>query len=375
MIKVAFIVCYNNELYINECLNYISWLKVPEGVEVETIGITDADSMSAGYNTAMYSTNAKYKVYLHQDVFILNENFIRDILYIFNQEPHYGMIGVLGSNRIVKDGCYWIAWNIGKVYAWNSAEMTYIKLDQTDELITETESIDGMIMITQYDIPWNQDVFDGFDFYDVSQSKEFLKRGYKVGVINQEQPWCIHDCGASKLVNYDFYRKKFCETYKDLGYGYKINEDLEFHSFRGKVVENILPQITAALECGDYENFRVLLYAAIQYYPSNTKISNLYVISEIIQMEKIYGKESFFVKGMSVDELLNKYTLYRFLLIRMEFNKTLDSMYDVLQIIAENNMDFAVEKIIAKHTVLDDRKTMHKLIEHLKYDIKRENND
>ena len=39
MEKIAFIICYNNELYMKECLQYISWLKVPEGMEKEIIGI------------------------------------------------------------------------------------------------------------------------------------------------------------------------------------------------------------------------------------------------------------------------------------------------------------------------------------------------
>ena len=37
-------------------------------------------------------------------------------------------------------------------------------------------------MATQYDVPWREDLFDGFDFYDVSQSFEFRKAGYTVGV-------------------------------------------------------------------------------------------------------------------------------------------------------------------------------------------------
>ena len=37
--------------------------------------------MTSGYNNAMKKTDAKYKVYLHQDVFILNHNFLMDILF------------------------------------------------------------------------------------------------------------------------------------------------------------------------------------------------------------------------------------------------------------------------------------------------------
>lgn len=83
MVKVAFIICYNDDIYMRECMDYISWLRVPNGVETEIIGITEAESMAAGYNAAMHSSDAKYKVYLHQDVFILNENMIQEMIDIF----------------------------------------------------------------------------------------------------------------------------------------------------------------------------------------------------------------------------------------------------------------------------------------------------
>ena len=46
----------------------------------------------------------------------------------------------------------------------------------------DVEAIDGLIMITQYDIPWREDLFQKWDFYDVSQSMEFIRHGYKVAV-------------------------------------------------------------------------------------------------------------------------------------------------------------------------------------------------
>ena len=31
----------------------------------------------------------------------------------------------------------------------------------------EVEGVDGLLMATQYDIPWREDLFDGWDFYDL----------------------------------------------------------------------------------------------------------------------------------------------------------------------------------------------------------------
>ena len=68
--KIAFILCVNNELYYEECLWYINQLYVPEGYETDVICITDAESIAQAYNAAMESSDARHKVYLHQDVFI-----------------------------------------------------------------------------------------------------------------------------------------------------------------------------------------------------------------------------------------------------------------------------------------------------------------
>ena len=57
--KIAFIICTNNQLYFNECQYYIHNLILPEGMELDVIGITEAPSMCAGYNAGMQSSDAK----------------------------------------------------------------------------------------------------------------------------------------------------------------------------------------------------------------------------------------------------------------------------------------------------------------------------
>ena len=84
--KICFIMCVNDKLYEEECIRYIQKLNVPEGYEVEQLSIWDAPSMAAGYNEGMRQSDAKYKVYLHQDVFVVYQNFIYEFLKIFSQD-------------------------------------------------------------------------------------------------------------------------------------------------------------------------------------------------------------------------------------------------------------------------------------------------
>lgn len=79
----------------------------------------------------------------------------------------------------------------------------------------EVEAVDGLLMATQYDIPWREDLFHKWDFYDISQSFEFLRAGYKVVVPGQDPVWYLHDCGAINLENYDEEREKFLGAYSE----------------------------------------------------------------------------------------------------------------------------------------------------------------
>lgn len=70
--QIAIIICANDEQYYDECIRYIEELRIPEGYNVDILCIQEAESMAKGYNAGMQESDAKYKIYLHQDTFILN---------------------------------------------------------------------------------------------------------------------------------------------------------------------------------------------------------------------------------------------------------------------------------------------------------------
>ena len=211
----CFIICSNDQLYTRECLYYINHLNVPEGYEAEVLTIQDADSMTSGYNEGMRYSDAKYKVYLHQDVFITNRDFMQDCLNIFQSDARIGMIGNVGVGKMPSSGIMWEADRFGKVYEQHNYETVLLSYDiKNGKDYMEAEAIDGFLMVTQYDIEWREDLFDKWDFYDASQSMEFIRRGYKVVIPKMDEPWCVHDCGFVNLRNYEEERRKFVEEYQ-----------------------------------------------------------------------------------------------------------------------------------------------------------------
>lgn len=212
--EICFIICTSNNVYAQECIYYIKHLDVPEEMWINVLTVENAVSLASAYNEAMQCSKAKYKVYLHQDTFIINRDFIRDCLRIFRLDPQIGMIGNVGCKKMPSSGVMWDADRYGMLYEQHIYETKLLANAIDPELdYLEVEAIDGFIMVTQYDISWREDLFDKWDFYDCSQSMEFKRRGYKVAVPNMKQPWCVHDCGFINLQNYDKEKEKFIAEY------------------------------------------------------------------------------------------------------------------------------------------------------------------
>lgn len=224
--KFCFIICVNNPAFLEECIHYIRHLVIPDEYEIDLITIEGAESMTSGYQEAMEQSDAKYKIYLHQDVFILNRRFLEDILSIFLSDASIGMVGVVGYETMAEDGIMWHARRVGALYL-REQEKSYMnyqtyRYSVSSDGYTSVAAVDGFLMATAYDIPWNVEELRAFDFYDAFQSMEFLKKGYKIVVPTQTNPWCLHDDGqVLELSHYDDYRQIFLKKYQDcLGKNY-----------------------------------------------------------------------------------------------------------------------------------------------------------
>lgn len=215
--KIAFIICVNDDLFFKECQLYINQLSVPEGFVVEIIDVRGAKSMCDGYNQGMTRTDARYKVYMHQDVFILNPNFLVDILEVFAHDRKTAMIGVIGSMIMPASGVMSHGERVGNLYEFDNENVDYNGYEFNKEHgIHEVEAIDGLIMVTKEDVPWRSDLFDGWYFYDASQSFEFRRRGYNIVVPVQKKPWVAHDESSQFTQwNFDKYRRIFLGEYGD----------------------------------------------------------------------------------------------------------------------------------------------------------------
>lgn len=214
--KVAFITCVNDREAYAECRLYLEHVQLPSDFTAEYFPIEHAPSMAAGYNQAMKQSTAKYKVYLHQDTLVVNQNLIADALQIF-ANPKIGMIGVIGARSLPASGIWWDGMRIyGRVlHACEPESVVDSQQKEPQGAYVDVEGADGLFLMTQYDVPWREDLFTGWHLYDVSAAREFARRGYKTVVPNQKKLfWCIH-CPQEKPLapEYKQYQKLFLQEY------------------------------------------------------------------------------------------------------------------------------------------------------------------
>jgi len=225
--KIAFITCVSDPELYAEAVAFIRALDVPEGCGAELVPVEGAAGMAQGYNAGMRRTDAKYKVYLHQDVLILHRRFLQDLLALFRNRPDVGLVGMIGAKTLPPGGVWWESPDLfGKVYESHTGRLELLSFGEAGEASRTVEKApgrfraeevavaDGFLLATQVDLPWREDLFPGWHFYDASQCMEFRNRGLKVVVPCQREPWCLHDCGPVRT-GYAFAeaRERFCRIY------------------------------------------------------------------------------------------------------------------------------------------------------------------
>ena len=215
--KICFITCVNNERQYQECCYYIDNLVVPEGYEIEKKSLWGASSMTSGYQKMMSETDAKYKVYLHQDTYCRNRYFLYEALEVFQQDADIGLIGVAGCAKMPKSGIWWDS-ESEIIYSLYQDSIAYYGCQLQESLqdaYQEVEALDGVFLMTSKDVDWRADLFDGWHHYDVSQTKEFLRAGYKAVIARQEDIWVLH-CEKCQMYvgnDYEEARQKYVKEY------------------------------------------------------------------------------------------------------------------------------------------------------------------
>lgn len=362
--KICFIICYNDETDLNECILYLQKLTVPTGFVTDLITIEGADSMTAGYNAAMHASDAKYKVYMHQDVFILNQGFLEETLMLFKSDERIGMIGMVGTLHLPMSGVMWDSnERIGALRSChlNTVDDYFDKdcfrehaivndmSDTTDYAVVE--AVDGLLMMTQYDVEWREDLFTGWDFYDVSQSFAFRNAGYQVIVPRQESPWVLHDCGFLRFEHYEKYRKIFCQEYlserkdntesnTDGEDAAKEKEQLMDKQKADEVIKKIEQMIAMYIDTGKIDFAKETIEQYIRKLQNSEMVVKLYILFRIRDEELEANVADLFstLGEISTRTLLSHYRKLIFYIRRFAYDVSEEGRREAIQYFTEKKV-------------------------------------
>ena len=190
---LAFLCCVTDEEKLARLCASIDALVRPEGVEIGVFSERDVSSLPASYNRLRRTAGDwRYKAYVHQDVVVLNRELVPDVLHLF-ETPTIGLIGAAGC-KYLPESCVW--WDgsgvFGHVLELDGGVERPLEFEPVAGDYELVEAVDGLCLITQYDLPWDEGVAP-FHFYDVAQATRFVLAGYDVVVPRQPTPWFAHD--------------------------------------------------------------------------------------------------------------------------------------------------------------------------------------
>ncbi len=364
--KIAFIICANNALYYDECVRYINDLNIPEGLCTDIICIQEADSMTQGYNAGMQASDAKYKVYLHQDTFILNRNFIKDMLQVFSSDISIGLLGVLGIPQLPSDVNCHLCKKVGNIIKYDGHTImdTDFLLQRQDQNWQEVEAIDGLLMATQYDIPWREDFLDGWDFYDISQSLEMKRHGYKVVVPYQKETWCYHNCGCPNLQKYDYYRKKMLLEYPEVFNGTVDWEIVRHEVENAQKIEDLKNEMLKLLTQHQYKTLIESAEKAREKNFLNTELREICNLMEIYGLEKtnirpIHSEWFEYTDWLQIKEY---YNWVRFVVLRIEYGYEDERIAEIKELIKNGRVSRDAIRKISAVSLKDTYKVYEQLL-------------
>lgn len=317
--NIAFIICTNSGVWFGECKRFIERLNVPQGITVEIIPVFEAKGMANGYNLARKNSTARYKIYMHHDTFIINQNIIEDVINIFKHNPQIGIIGMVGANDIKNQRVTVGGWEYGKVLVCNGCHELLLDFGEVEEEYIPVDCVDGMFIATQYDIEWREDIFEGWHFYDRSICMEYKRKGYISVVPKQNIPWCIHDSGYNSLTgwenNLEIFVNEYHEYFSELCLE---NSDTEWIDESRKVVDDLESNIRTLInkKCIKEAIGALKEFFDTERFPSK----ELVFMKEIIELYslKLQGKTALFLEeDDTVATMLEKYTRAKFILRRV----------------------------------------------------------
>ena len=155
---IAILVWKRNEEHYANCIEGLRNLQYPAGCEVQVYTLTEQDVFTKQCNSVLAETDAKYKIYLSDEILITAPTFVQDMLNIFADRT-IGMIGFFGSAEMplsanIMDAPH----KYGSVFMPADGALEEMRFGEgTADAVADVRAILPSLFVTQNDLPWDAD--------------------------------------------------------------------------------------------------------------------------------------------------------------------------------------------------------------------------
>ena len=137
------------------------------------------------FNQILQISDAKYKVYMSSDCYIINKKFIGDIIALAESNPFIGAVGIVGTVLKTFEHEEMV---YGECLVNNLSDgMKIEKYHEIEDIYGEVDWLDEKFIITVQDIFWNEEK----DHADIIHAMDMREAGYKNIVVRQEKQWVM----------------------------------------------------------------------------------------------------------------------------------------------------------------------------------------
>lgn len=339
--KIGFITCVNDRAEYSESVHYINRLKTPLGFEKILIPIYNASSMCAGYNQAMRQADCDLYVFLHQDTYILNQDFISALMSVFSSNNKIGIIGCTGNSDIYSRK--FMDYDRGKVF--HHGGNLLLDIQPGCEPFYPVDIVDGFIFAARYNIKFREDIFTGWDFYDLSACMEYKRQGYITAVIGQNTPFTYHANTFSDMTNYYTYEERFYKEYfpeKHWIFDDGKQASLDYSNMQKKTLEIVKELFNSNSRNDLYSLFKSDEFRNHGFLKEAEAITDIDYLEQNTKSTKLLWEDN-----LSYEDVSLRFKNLRRLMKRIEYDAydTKDPAEEILS----NYSDFAIIEVYEKY--------------------------
>ena len=167
--------------------------------ELDIVVVEGSESIFKNYNAGAAKAIYKIKVFVHQDVDLMEPTWVFKILKTFAEDPKCGLIGMVGTTVLNDRGFWWESGKqnvVGELFSGNEkADWSFKPL----LFPVEVQCVDGFFMALRADVWWDE-TLTGFHCYDMDMSRTVRSLDSTVKVI-PHKAWHVGEIRSNEGVD------------------------------------------------------------------------------------------------------------------------------------------------------------------------------